>query len=141
MVILLKLLSHCHSMNTIYYVGYKLCQWVKYSLMSSLMMVCPVVSFVYHHGVQAVALLLPGHLLVHALDPWLTITQVGLKAPNPLHDHPALYHQAWNITWSSSSDTSFGTGTAWLGFLKFLKLYYFARVFFFLFFLLVLLLF
>ena len=62
--------------------------------MSPLVMVCPVVSLVHHHGVQAVALLLHGHLLVHALDPRLTITQVCLKAPNLLLDHPTLSHQA-----------------------------------------------
>ena len=62
--------------------------------MSPVVLVCPVVSLVHHHGVQAVALLLHGHLLVHAVDPRLTITQAGLKAPNPLLDHPALSHQA-----------------------------------------------
>ena len=56
-------------------------------------MVCPVVFLAHHHGVQAVALLLYGHLLVHALDPQLTIKQVDLMAPNPLLDHPTLSHQ------------------------------------------------
>ena len=55
--------------------------------MSPVVLVCPVVSLMHHHGVQAVALLLHGHLLVHTLDPQLTITQVGLKAPKPLLDH------------------------------------------------------
>ena len=62
--------------------------------MLPVVLVCPVVSLMHHHGVQAVALLLNGHLLVYALDPRLTNTQVGLKAPNPLHDHLALSHQA-----------------------------------------------
>ena len=97
--------------------------------MSPVVLVCPVVSLVHHHGVQAVALLLHGHLLEHALDPRLTIMQVGLKAPNPLLDHTACLTRQENITSSFSSDTSFGTGTAWLRFLKFLKLYYFASVF------------
>ena len=56
--------------------------------MSPVVLVCPVVSLVHHHVVQAVALLLHGHLLVHALDPQLNITQVGMKAPNPFLDHP-----------------------------------------------------
>ena len=58
------------------------------------MLVFPVMSLVHHHSVQAVALLLHGHLLVCALDTRLTITQVGLSAPNPLLDLPALSHQA-----------------------------------------------
>ena len=97
--------------------------------MSPVVLVCPVVSLVHHHGVQAVALLLHGHLLVHALDPQLTITQIGLKAPNPLLDHSACLTRQENITSSSSSITSFGTVTAWQRFLKFLQLYYFASGF------------
>ena len=62
--------------------------------MLSVVLVCPVASLVHHHDVQAVALLLHGLLLVHALDPRLTITQVGMKAPNSLLDHLALSHQA-----------------------------------------------
>ena len=46
------------------------------------------------HTVQAVALLLHGQLFECALDPRLTIPQVGLKAPYPLLDLPALSHQA-----------------------------------------------
>ena len=42
---------------------------------------------------QAVALLLHKHLFVCALDTPLTITQVGLKAPDPLLDLPALSHK------------------------------------------------
>ena len=57
-------------------------------------LVFPVVSLVHHHSVQAVALLLHGHLFVRALDPRLTILQVGLKAPDPLLDLPDLSHQA-----------------------------------------------
>ena len=57
-------------------------------------LVFPVVSLVHHHSVQAVSLLLHGHLFVRALDPRLTITQVGLKAPDPLLDLPAQSHQA-----------------------------------------------
>ena len=45
-------------------------------------------------GVQAVAMLLHGQLLVHALDPRLTITHVGLKAPDPLLDLPARSYEA-----------------------------------------------
>ena len=97
--------------------------------MPPVVLVWPVVSLMHHHGVHAVALLLHGHLLVHALDPQLTNMQVGLKAPNPLLDHPAFLTRQENIASSSSSDTSFGMGTAWLGFLKFLKLYYFASLF------------
>ena len=97
-------------------------------------LVCPIVSLVHHHGVKAVALLLHGHLLVHALDPRLTITQVGLKAPNLLLDHPACLTRQKNITSRSCSNTSFGTGTAWLRFLKFFNLYYFASVFHYFFF-------
>ena len=52
-------------MNTTYYVEYKYCR-----------------------------VLLHGHLFVCALDPRHTITQVGLKAPNPLLVLPALSHQA-----------------------------------------------
>ena len=52
--------------------------------MSPAVLVIPVVSLGHHHGVQAIALLLHGHILVNALDPQLTITQVGLKAPDPL---------------------------------------------------------
>ena len=51
-----------------------------------IVLVFPVVSLVaqvvHHLSVQAVALLMHGHLFVHALDPRLTIMQVGLKAPN-----------------------------------------------------------
>ena len=61
--------------------------------MSPVVLVCLVVSLVHHHGVQAVALLLHGHLLVYALDPCFTIRQVGLKACNPRLDLPALSHQ------------------------------------------------
>ena len=61
--------------------------------MSPVVLVCPVVSLVHHHGVQAVALRLDGHLRLHAFDPRLTITQVDLKAPNHLLAHPALSHQ------------------------------------------------
>ena len=43
---------------------------------------------------QAIALLVHEHLFVCALDPCLTITQVGLKAPDPFLDLPALSHQA-----------------------------------------------
>ena len=43
---------------------------------------------------QVVALLPHEHLFVCALDPCLTITQVGLKAPDPLLNLPALSHQA-----------------------------------------------
>ena len=102
--------------------------------MSSEVQVCPIVSLVHHHCEKAVALLLHGHLLVHALDPRLTITQVGLKAPNLLLDHPACLTRQENITSSSCSDTSFGTGTAWLRFLNFFNLYYFAGVFHYFFF-------
>ena len=62
--------------------------------MSPVVLVCLVVSLVHHHGVQAVALLLYGHLLVYALDPCLTIMQDGLKARNPCLDLPALSHQS-----------------------------------------------
>ena len=98
-------------------------------------LIFPVVSLVYHHSVQAVALLLHEHLFVHALDPCLTITQVGLKAPDTLLDLPALcLTRQEDISSSSSYDTSLGTGVAWLGFLKFLELYYslvfFSSVFF-----------
>ena len=54
----------------------------------------PAVSLVHHHSVQVVALLLYGHLFVHALYPRLTITQLGLKACDPLRELPALSHQA-----------------------------------------------
>ena len=57
-------------------------------------LVFPVVSGVHHLSVQAVALLLHGQLFVCALDPRLTITQVGLKAPDPLLNLPVLSHQA-----------------------------------------------
>ena len=97
--------------------------------MSPVVLVCPVVSLVHHHGVQAVDLLLHGHLLVPTLHPRLTITQVGLKARNPLLDHPACLTRQENITSSSSSDTSFGTRTAWLRFLNFFKLKIFSSVF------------
>ena len=64
--------------------------------MSPVVLVCLVVSLVHHHGVQAVALLLPGHLLVYALDPCFTIRQVGLKARNPRLDLSALSQaSAW----------------------------------------------
>ena len=62
--------------------------------MSPVVLVCPAVSLVHHHSVQAVAQLLHGHLFVHAHDPRLTITQVGLKACDPLFELPALSHQA-----------------------------------------------
>ena len=62
--------------------------------MSPVVLVCPVVFLVHHHRVQAIARLLHGHLCVHALDPRLTITQVGLKACDPLLNLPALSHQA-----------------------------------------------
>ena len=52
------------------------------------------IPLVHHLSVQAVALLLHEHLFVHALDPRLTISQVGLKAPNPLLNLPTLSHQA-----------------------------------------------
>ena len=55
-------------------------------------LVFPVVSLVHHHSVQA--LLLHGHLFVRALDPRLTILQVGLNAPDPLLDLPAMSQQA-----------------------------------------------
>ena len=60
--------------------------------MSPVVMVCPAVSLVHHHSVQAVAQLLHGHHFVHALHPRLTITQIGLKACDPLLDLPALSH-------------------------------------------------
>ena len=87
-------------MNTKYYVGCKHCQRVKY------MMVFPVVSLVHHLNVQAVALLLHGHLFLHALDPSLTITQSGLKAPNPLLDLAALSHQAGLVKEVQEGDAS-----------------------------------
>ena len=62
--------------------------------MSPVVLVCLVVSLVHHHGVQAVALMLHGHLLVYALDPCFTIRQVGLKARNARLDFPALSHHA-----------------------------------------------
>ena len=58
------------------------------------MLVFPVLSLVHNLSVQAVALLLHEHLFVRALDPPLTITEVGLKTPNPLLNLPALSHQA-----------------------------------------------
>ena len=62
--------------------------------MSPVALVCPVVSLLHHHGVQAVALLLQGQLLVHVHDPCLTIRQVSLKTCNLLIDLPAPPHQA-----------------------------------------------
>ena len=66
------------------------------------LLVFPVVSLVHH---------LAG-LFGCALDPRLTIAQVGLKAPDPLLDLPALSHQAGKHHLKLSSDTSLGTGTA-----------------------------
>ena len=62
--------------------------------MSPVVLVCLLVSLVHHHDVQAVVLLLHGHLLVYALDPFFTKRQVGLKAGNPRLNLPALSHQA-----------------------------------------------
>ena len=70
------------------------------------MLVFPVLSLVHHLSVQAVALLLHGHLFVHALDPRLTITQFGLKAPNPLLDLAALSHQAGLVKEVQKGDAS-----------------------------------
>ena len=52
-----------------------------------------VTSLVQYHGVQAVARLLLGHLFTHNLDPCLTITKIGRKAPHPFQ-LPAPHCQA-----------------------------------------------
>ena len=91
-----------------------------------------------HSSVQAVALLLQGHLLVHALDPCLTMMQVGLKAHDPLLHLPALSHQAGrhHLKLQPGHQPRYGHSQPrrhhlhlhLAGLLKCLKLYYFDSV-------------
>ena len=91
-----------------------------------LLPVCPLCTIL-----QAVSLLLHEHLFVCALDPRLTITQVGLKAPDPLLDLPSLSHQAgrYHLKFQVRHQPQYWHSLA--GLLQFLKLFQFVSIFFF----------